>query len=198
MLRRRRAWAGVARSRHEHRVTTRTDAHLTTRPTYRPSSATRPPSSRTQRFQRSDRHGRSLLVRPGAPARAPSNSLCLHATPLQTGVLGRWTPSPSPGLGWSSPSRTRSTATGRPVRVVAMTRASLQRADTLATEEPIEIRARGPGQEAARVAVTMRTPGGDFELAGASCSREGLIVPATSGAWRTATTSTTRTSVTTW
>ena len=53
-----------------------------------------------------------------------------------------------------------------PVRVVALrdgTRS--ERGDALATEEPMEIRAHGPGQEAVRVAVTMRTPGGDFELA---------------------------------
>jgi len=50
-----------------------------------------------------------------------------------------------------------------------------ERADRLATEEPMEIRARGPGQEAARVAVTMRTPGGDFELACGFLLTEGLI-----------------------
>ena len=50
-----------------------------------------------------------------------------------------------------------------PVRVVAVRDgARSERADTLATEEPLEIRAQGPGQDATRVAVTMRTPGGDF------------------------------------
>ena len=33
------------------------------------------------------------------------------------------------------------------------------RRDRLATEEPLEIRAAGPGQEPISVAVTMRTPG---------------------------------------
>ena len=50
-----------------------------------------------------------------------------------------------------------------------------ERADSLATEEPMEIRAGGPGQEAEAVAVTMRTPGGDFELAAGFLFTEGLI-----------------------
>src|SRR5437773_10531924 len=41
----------------------------------------------------------------------------------------------------------------------------------------MEIRAHGPGQEAVRVAVTMRTPGGDFELAVGFLFSEGLIRP---------------------
>jgi FdhD protein len=50
-----------------------------------------------------------------------------------------------------------------------------ERSDSLAAEEPMEIRAGGPGQEPVPVAVTMRTPGADFELAGGFLYTEGLI-----------------------
>jgi FdhD protein len=52
---------------------------------------------------------------------------------------------------------------------------STQRRDQLATEEPMEIRVYGPGQEPAPFAVTMRTPGNDFELAIGLCRTEGLV-----------------------
>jgi len=49
------------------------------------------------------------------------------------------------------------------------------RPDRLVTEEPMEIRANGPGQPVAPVTVTMRTPGNDFELAVGFCVSERVV-----------------------
>ena len=56
---------------------------------------------------------------------------------------------------------------GRPSCACARSTAteSHERPDKLVTEEPMEIRVHGPGQEPRPLAVTMRTPGNDFELA---------------------------------
>jgi FdhD protein len=65
-----------------------------------------------------------------------------------------------------------------PVRVLSVRGGHrAERPDVVASEEPMEIRAHGPGQEPVRVAVTMRTPGGDFELAAGFLFTEGLIGP---------------------
>jgi FdhD protein len=64
-------------------------------------------------------------------------------------------------------------------RIVAVRGESLEvRADTVVGEEPLEIRAVGPGQEPVAVAVTMRTPGHEDELAVGFLRTEGLIDPA--------------------
>jgi FdhD protein len=68
----------------------------------------------------------------------------------------------------------RRTMTGVRVRAVR-DGAPVIRPDRLATEEPMEIRAGGPGQEPVSVSVTMRTPGADFDLAVGFLLTEGLI-----------------------
>lgn len=63
-----------------------------------------------------------------------------------------------------------------PVRVVAVRGSRVMtRPDRVAGEEPMEIRAAGPGQDPLAIAVTMRTPGHDGELAVGFLVTEGLI-----------------------
>jgi len=47
--------------------------------------------------------------------------------------------------------------------------------DTLATEEPLEIRLHVSGGESVPISITMRTPGNDFELAAGFLFTEGII-----------------------
>jgi FdhD protein len=56
--------------------------------------------------------------------------------------------------------------------------ARLDHEDRVATEEPLEIRVAPPGVPAQRVAVTMRTPGHDFELAAGWLVHERVTTPA--------------------
>ncbi|MFG3435902.1 formate dehydrogenase accessory sulfurtransferase FdhD [Nonomuraea sp. NPDC047897] len=73
--------------------------------------------------------------------------------------------------------------TGRPgpttrVRVRRLTGATAgDRRDDLATEEPLEIRLASPDGTRRTVAITMRTPGHDFELAAGFLHGEGLATP---------------------
>jgi FdhD protein len=61
-------------------------------------------------------------------------------------------------------------------RIVAVRGASLEfRADRVVGEDPLEIRAAGPGQDPVAVAVTLRTPGFENELAIGFLRTEGLI-----------------------
>jgi FdhD protein len=61
-------------------------------------------------------------------------------------------------------------------RIVAVRGTGLEyRADRVVGEEPLEIRAAGPGQEPVAVAITMRTPGHENELAAGFLRTEGLI-----------------------
>ena len=50
-----------------------------------------------------------------------------------------------------------------------------RRPDSVVSEEPMEIRLSWPGHPATRVAVTMRTPGSDFELATGYLLAEGAL-----------------------
>jgi FdhD protein len=84
-------------------------------------------------------------------------------------------PAEDPGGLIEAPARPASTSS---VRVLAIEDgARKRRADRLATEEPMEIRVDEPGGEQRTLAVTMRTPGHDFELAAGFLFTEGLIDP---------------------
>ena len=76
--------------------------------------------------------------------------------------------------GLSADGRVRRPVT--PVRVVVVRSGHhIEVPDQVATEEPMEIRAAGPQQRPQPIAVTMRTPGHDFELAAGFLYTEAVI-----------------------
>ena len=79
----------------------------------------------------------------------------------------------TPGVGSAGP-KVRGSTSAASVRAVDGER-TRERSDRLVTEEPMEIRVHGPGQEPEPLVVTMRTPGNDFDLAVGFCITEGVI-----------------------
>src|SRR4051795_8776481 len=91
---------------------------------------------------------------------ASASSTCRTARPRRTMVHDAG--EDADGL-VAAPARPTSTSRVRVLNVEDGARR--RRSDRLATEEPMEIRVDEPGGAQRTVAVTMRTPGHDFELA---------------------------------
>jgi FdhD protein len=62
-------------------------------------------------------------------------------------------------------------------RISSVGRVTRRSHDTVVVEEPLEIRAAGPGQPATTLVTTLRTPGHDAELAAGWLFAEGLVTP---------------------
>jgi FdhD protein len=73
----------------------------------------------------------------------------------------------------------QSTSVRRPITDVMITAVRngsvATQQDSLATEEPMEIRIHGHNQEPVPITTTMRTPGSDFELAAGLLYSEGFL-----------------------
>ena len=69
----------------------------------------------------------------------------------------------------------RSVGTERVAALIVRGESVKSRTDAVAGEEPLQIRAGGPGQESEDVAITMRTPGSEEELATGFLVAEGLV-----------------------
>lgn len=106
------------------------------------------------------------------PARPPAPPPDATPAPAPDAAPAGSSPGPSRATG-GSPSLDRQATRAR---VIAVRADGARQVDArLAGEEPMAIRAAGPGQDPVDVAVTMRTPGHEAELAAGFLRTEGLL-----------------------